>query len=278
MFAFLPDNAIPIDSPLTLPRFITPEGILFLVLNRPEVSNAFNGEQISHIIDALEAAETNPNVRVVILTGAGKHFCAGGDIQYMRRLGQNSFEDNKEDALQMAQLMFTLHELQKPTIARVNGAAFGGGVGLLCCCDMAFGSPKTKVCLSEVKIGMVAATIGPYIVKAIGTRQAHRYMLTAEILESEAARHAGFLSDVFPQESMDKEILQRAQAICNNGPQSVQTSKALLLNLAAQQVDENIMDYTAEIIASARASAEGKEGLSAFLEKRKPNFKASSEE
>lgn len=272
MYAFLPSTAKAVKSPEELLQYLTPNGILYLVLNRPEVSNAFNGKQMSNIIAALEEAEENPDVRVVILTGSGKHFCAGGDIHYMRALAENSFEANKEDALQMAQLMYTLHEFQKPTIARVNGAAFGGGVGLLCCCDMAFGSPKTKICLSEVKIGMVAATIGPYIVKAVGTRQAHRYMLTAEVLDAIEAQKAGFLSGVFEEDALDHEIQQLAENICKNGPQAIQTSKALLQNLAPLQVDEHLMDYTAEVIATIRASEEGKEGLSAFLEKRKPKF------
>ncbi len=169
-------------------EFLSPDGVLYIVMNRPEVQNAFNSEQIVLLTEALENVESNPEVKAVVLCGEGKNFCAGGDINYMRRMGQNSFQENKEDALQLAHLMHTLNEFPKPTIARVNGAAYGGGVGLLCCCDMAFGTEETKICLSEVKIGMVPATIGPYVINAIGLRNAHRFMLTAEVMQRARSR------------------------------------------------------------------------------------------
>ena len=168
-------------------EFLTPDGVLYIVMNRPEVQNAFNSKQIVLLTEALENAASNPEVKVVVLCGEGKNFCAGGDINYMKQMGQNSFQENKEDALQLAHLMHTLNELPKPTIARVNGAAYGGGVGLLCCCDMAFGTEDTKICLSEVKIGMVPATIAPYVMNAIGLRNAHRLMLTAEVMQGQEA-------------------------------------------------------------------------------------------
>jgi len=272
VYTFLPLSCKEITKEKELQQFLSPEGILYLIMNRSEVQNAFNGKQIENILIALEDAEENDGVNVIVLTGAGKNFSAGGDINYMRSLGENSFEENKADALQMALLMNRLNECEKPTIARVNGAAFGGGVGLLCCCDMAFGTENTKICLSEVKIGMVPATIGPYIVKAIGLRNAHRYMLTAEVLKGKEAVEASFLSDIFNEDQFDQALIDVCKKIANNAPNALATTKALLLNIAYQPVDDNLIDYTADVIATARDSKEGKEGLSAFLEKRKPNF------
>ena len=253
-------------------EFLSPDGVLYIVMNRPEVQNAFNSEQIVLLTEALENVESNPEVKAVVLCGEGKNFCAGGDINYMRRMGQNSFQENKEDALQLAHLMHTLNEFSKPTIARVNGAAYGGGVGLLCCCDMAFGTEETKICLSEVKIGMVPATIGPYVINAIGLRNAHRFMLTAEIMQGQEAVNYNFLNDIFPTKEFNEKVDAIALKITTNAPNALEVTKSLLLNLAQQPIDESVIDYTADVIASVRESNEGKEGLTSFIEKRKPNW------
>jgi len=253
-------------------EFLTPDGVLYIVMNRPEVQNAFNSKQIVLLTEALENAASNPEVKVVVLCGEGKNFCAGGDINYMKQMGQNSFQENKEDALQLAHLMHTLNELPKPTIARVNGAAYGGGVGLLCCCDMAFGTEDTKICLSEVKIGMVPATIAPYVMNAIGLRNAHRLMLTAEVMQGQEAVNCNFLNDIFPTSEFSKKVDALALKITTNAPNALEVTKSILLNLAHQPVDEGVIDYTADVIASVRESEEGKEGLTSFIEKRKPNW------
>jgi methylglutaconyl-CoA hydratase len=253
-------------------EFLTPDGVLYIVMNRPEVQNAFNSKQIVLLTEALENAASNPEVKVVVLCGEGKNFCAGGDINYMKQMGQNSFQENKEDALQLAHLMHTLNELPKPTIARVNGAAFGGGVGLLCCCDMAFGTEDTKICLSEVKIGMVPATIAPYVMNAIGLRNAHRLMLTAEVMQGQEAVNCNFLNAIFPTSEFSKKVDALALKITTNAPNALEITKSILLNLAHQPVDEGVIDYTADVIASVRESEEGKEGLTSFIEKRKPNW------
>ena len=253
-------------------EFLTPDGVLYIVMNRPEVQNAFNSKQIVLLTEALENAASNPKVKVIVLCGEGKKFCAGGDINYMKQMGQNSFQENKEDALQLAHLMHTLNELPKPTIARVNGAAYGGGVGLLCCCDMAFGTEDTKICLSEVKIGMVPATIAPYIMNAIGLRNAHRLMLTAEVMQGQEAVNCNFLNDIFPTSEFSKKVDALALKITTNAPNALEITKSILLNLAHQPVDEGVIDYTADVIASVRESEEGKEGLTSFIEKRKPNW------
>jgi len=253
-------------------EFLTPDGVLYIVMNRPEVQNAFNSKQIVLLTVALENAASNPEVKVVVLCGEGKNFCAGGDINYMKQMGQNSFQENKEDALQLAHLMHTLNELPKPTIARVNGAAYGGGVGLLCCCDMAFGTEDTKICLSEVKIGMVPATIAPYVMNAIGLRNAHRLMLTAEVMQGQEAVNCNFLNAIFPTSEFSKKVDTLALKITTNAPNALEITKSILLNLAHQPVDEGVIDYTADVIASVRESEEGKEGLTSFIEKRKPNW------
>jgi methylglutaconyl-CoA hydratase len=236
------------------------------------VQNAFNSKQIVLLTEALENAASNPKVKVIVLCGEGKKFCAGGDINYMKQMGQNSFQENKEDALQLAHLMHTLNELPKPTIARVNGAAYGGGVGLLCCCDMAFGTEDTKICLSEVKIGMVPATIAPYVMNAIGLRNAHRLMLTAEVMQGQEAVNCNFLNAIFPTSEFSKKVDALALKITTNAPNALEITKSILLNLAHQPVDEGVIDYTADVIASVRESEEGKEGLTSFIEKRKPNW------
>jgi len=253
-------------------EFLTPDGVLYIVMNRPEVQNAFNSKQIVLLTVALENAASNPEVKVVVLCGEGKNFCAGGDINYMKQMGQNSFQENKEDALQLAHLMHTLNELPKPTIARVNGAAYGGGVGLLCCCDMAFGTEDTKICLSEVKIGMVPATIAPYVMNAIGLRNAHRLMLTAEVMQGQEAVNCNFLNAIFPTSEFSKKVDALALKITTNAPNALEITKSILLNLAHQSVDKGVIDYTADVIASVRESEEGKEGLTSFIEKRKPNW------
>ena len=272
MYDFLPQDHKVLSKDKNLQQFLTKEGTLYMVLNRPEVHNAFNGELIENILKALEEAAEEEAVRLLILTGSGVNFCAGGDLNYMRTQGTNSFEENKDDAMQMASLMQALNEFPKPTIARVNGAAYGGGVGLLCCCDMAFGTENTSICLSEVKIGMVPATIGPYVLKAIGVRNAHRLMLTAEIMQGQAAVDHQLLTALFKEEEFDLLIQSIAKKISHNAPEALNITKTLLLNLAYQPINEGVLDYTAEVIANVRASKEGKEGLAAFLEKRKPNY------
>lgn len=273
MIAYLTDlglsNSVSHNS---VQEFLTPDGVLYIVMNRPEVQNAFNSKQIVLLTEALENAASNPEVKVVVLCGEGKNFCAGGDINYMKQMGQNSFQENKEDALQLAHLMHTLNELPKPTIARVNGAAYGGGVGLLCCCDMAFGTEDTKICLSEVKIGMVPATIAPYVMNAIGLRNAHRLMLTAEVMQGQEAVNCNFLNAIFPTSEFSKKVDALALKITTNAPNALEVTKSILLNLAHQPVDEGVIDYTADVIASVRESEEGKEGLTSFIEKRKPNW------
>ena len=251
-------------------EFISPEGVLYLVMNRPEVHNAFDSEQIKNLTEALVNAKSNPKVRVIVLAGEGKSFCAGGDINYMKTVGQNSFEENKADALALAQLMNTLCYHPKPTIAQVKGAVFGGGVGLVCCCDIAVGSSDIKLALSEVKIGVIASTISPYVINAVGTKTAKRFMLTGETLTSEKALKHGFISEIADTNQLDDAIEILTQSLLKNGPEALQKTKALVFEVAQKEIDKKLVDFTADSIAQVRSSPEAKEGLSAFLEKRKP--------
>lgn len=251
-------------------EFISPEGVLYLVMNRPEVHNAFDSEQIKNLTEALVNAKSNPKVRVIVLAGEGKSFCAGGDINYMKTVGQNSFEENKADALALAQLMNTLYYHPKPTIAQVKGAVFGGGVGLVCCCDIAVGSSDIKLALSEVKIGVIASTISPYVINAVGTKTAKRFMLTGETLTAEKALKHGFISEIADTNQLDDAIEILTQSLLKNGPEALQKTKALVFEVAQKEIDQKLIDFTADSIAQVRSSPEAKEGLSAFLEKRKP--------
>ena len=251
-------------------EFISPEGVLYLVMNRPKVHNAFDSEQIKNLTEALVNAKSNPKVRVIVLAGEGKSFCAGGDINYMKTVGQNSFEENKADALALAQLMNILCYHPKPTIAQVKGAVFGGGVGLVCCCDIAVGSSDIKLALSEVKIGVIASTISPYVINAVGTKTAKRFMLTGETLTSEKALKHGFISEIADTNQLDDAIEILTQSLLKNGPEALQKTKALVFEVAQKEIDQKLIDFTADSIAKVRSSPEAKEGLSAFLEKRKP--------
>ena len=251
---------------------IDERGVMRIVLNRPEVHNAFDDYQIQRLIAALESAQSNPQVRVVILAGEGKSFSAGGDLNYMRRMAGNTFEENKQDAGQLARLMKTLNFLAKPTIARVQGAAFGGGVGLAACCDIVIGTPKTKFCLSEVKVGMVPATIAPYVARTIGEKAARRFFATAEVISAEKALALGLLSELVDEEKLDSTIEEITVALLSNAPEGVRKAKQIVFDTVNGDVTDAIIEHTVEFIAEIRNSDEGREGLSAFLEKRKPNW------
>jgi methylglutaconyl-CoA hydratase len=251
---------------------IDERGVMRIVLNRPEVHNAFDDHQIQRLIAALESAQNNSKVRVVILAGEGKSFSAGGDLNYMRRMAGNTYEENKQDAGQLARLMKTLNFLAKPTIARVHGAAFGGGVGLAACCDIAIGTAKTKFCLSEVKVGMVPATIAPYVARTIGEKAARRFFATAEMITADKALALGLLSELVDEDKLDSSIEEIVVALLSNAPEGVRKAKQIVFDTVNGDVTDAIIEHTVEFIAEIRNSDEGREGLSAFLEKRKPNW------
>ena len=251
-----------IDGPLGL-----------LTLNNPEKHNAFDDVLIADLTAALQALDANREVRVVILSAAGKSFSAGADLNWMKRMAGYSQEENLRDAEALGSLMGTLHGLSKPTIARVQGAAFGGGVGLVACCDMAVGTVAATFSLSEVKLGLIPAVISPYVVAAIGERAAHRYCLTAERFDAAEAFRLGLLHELAPNdEAMDDKINDLVIALLNGGPASHREAKELIAAVANRPIDAEVIADTAERIARVRASNEGKEGVSAFLEKRKATW------
>lgn len=252
---------------------IDDRGVATVTLNKPELHNAFDEHVISQLVEAFTTLNNNSDVRAVILAAKGKSFCAGADLNWMRKMASYSYEENKQDAGQLAELYRTLFNLNKPTIARVQGAVFGGGVGLVACCDIAIGTRMSKFCLSEVKLGLVPATISPYVIEAIGPRLAKRYFMTAEVFSSRRARRIGLLSETVSEDDLDTTIESLISALLNNGPDSVSKAKALVNQISYQSIDSELIEQTSELIANVRVSNEGQEGLSAFLEKRAPTWK-----
>ena len=243
-----------------------------LTLNRPDVHNAFDDALIARLTSELQALDSNPDVRAVVLAASGKSFSAGADLKWMQRMADYTEAENLADAQAMAKMMKTLNGLSKPTIARVQGAAFGGGVGLIACCDMAIASEAARFTISEVKLGLIPAVISPYVVAAIGERQARRYVLSAERFDALEAERIGLVHAVVAAEDLDAAVNDLVQAIGSNGPQAVAEAKNMIAYVARRPADDALIAETASRIARIRVSEEGREGLSAFLEKRKPGW------
>ena len=257
-----------IEQPLLVA--LDPRGVLRLTMNRPAVHNAFDDHQALRLIEALDGAADNNAVRAVVLGAAGETFCAGGDLNYMRRMGDNSYEENLADAAQLARLMKTLNFFPKPTIARVQGGAFGGAVGLVSCCDIAIGTPRARFALSEARVGMAPATIAPYVVRTIGEKAARRFFATAEVISAEKALSLDLLSEIVAEDALDEAIERILVAILNNGPVAVAKAKRIVFDVAGATVTDAMIEHTVRYIAGIRDSDEGREGLSAFLQKRAP--------
>lgn len=248
------------------------KNIAQITLNRPDVHNAINDVLIQEFSDVLDKLAQDNSIRVVLLTGDGKSFCAGADIQWMQRTADYNETDNFNDANQLAELLQRLYFLNKPTIALVNGAAMGGGIGLAACCDIAIAAESAKFCLSEVKIGLIPSVISPFVIAAMGKRQAQRYFLTAETFDAKQAQQMQLIHHVCTLENLASEGLRFANLLLNNGPIAVLEAKKLIQNVAYQTIDSMLMAQTAETIAQLRSSAEGREGIQAFLNKRAPNW------
>jgi methylglutaconyl-CoA hydratase len=241
-----------------------------LRLERPEVHNAFDAALIAALTDALVSLGTDPQVRVVVLEGAGASFSAGADLNWMRGMAAASEADNRDDALALARLLRILDTLPKPTIARVHGAAFGGGVGLVAACDIAIAATEAKFGLTESRLGLLPAVISPYVIAAIGTRQARRWFATAETFDAEEARRIGLLHDVVNATALDSAVQRQVELLLKAGPIAAASAKALVREVAAATNAEAIDQANAALIARLRVSPEGQEGIGAFLEKRKP--------
>ncbi len=252
---------------------IDERGVATLTLNRPEVHNAFDDDLIAKLIAHLETLAAEPRVRVVVLRSNGKNFSAGADLNWMKRMAKNSHAENLEDAGRLARLMECLNRHPKPTVALVQGAAYGGAVGLAACCDMVIATETSSFCLSEVKIGLIPAVISPYVVEAIGERQARRYFLTAEAFGSRQAQAFGLVHEVVQSpEQFDDALNALVDRLLNNSPQAVTAAKALIFAVSQKPIDSAVINDTAERIAAIRVSDEGQEGLNAFLTKRKPGW------
>jgi methylglutaconyl-CoA hydratase len=243
-----------------------------VALNRPELHNAFNAALIDELTMVLQALEADASVRAVVLTGHGKSFCAGADLNWMKEMAGFSPAENLADAQALALMLRTLNGLSKPTVACVRGAAFGGGVGLVACCDIAVAAHDAIFSLSEAKLGLIPATISPYVIEAIGARQARRYFLSAERFTAAEAFRIGLVHDIVPEPGLDARINELLGALLVAGPMAQLECKALIRGVAHRPIDADVIAGTAEHIAAVRASPEGREGVAAFLAKRTPSW------
>jgi len=248
-----------------------------VTLNRPQIRNAFDDALIASLTATLRALDADPGVRAVVLAGAGPAFCAGADLNWMKRMAGYGYEQNLEDARALAAMLKTLDRLSKPTIARVHGPAFAGGVGLVAACDIAIGTPDAKFCLSEAKLGLSPATISPYVIRAMGARMARRYFLSAEVFDAGEAYRVGLLSSVSASEKLDADIGELLKHLTQGGPAALAKIKDLIRAVSSGSVDDAMIDDTARRIAEIRVSAEGREGIASFLEKRKPSWTAENQ-
>jgi methylglutaconyl-CoA hydratase len=248
------------------------QGVAIVTLNRPDKHNAFDELVIADLTAAFEQIGEEENVRVMVLRANGKNFCAGADVNWMKRVASYSHEENIRDANALAKMLHTLNFLPVPTIARVQGAAMGGGAGLVCCCDIAIASDNASFAFSEAKLGLIPATISPYVVRAIGNHAARRYFLTAERFTAERAEALGMVSEVLTSEQLDQRIEELIDIVIKNSSKAVRSAKQLLYDIEGKVITEELMQDTSERIANIRASDQGKEGLKAFLEKRKPSW------
>jgi methylglutaconyl-CoA hydratase len=248
------------------------DGVARVTLNRPEIRNAFDDALIARLHEAFADIEKDRTVRVMVLAGNGPAFCAGGDLNWMRRMAGYSYEQNLADAQGLAEMLAALDRMSKPTIARVHGAAFAGGTGLVAACDIAVGTPEAKFCFSEAKLGLSPATISPHVMRAIGERAARRYFLTAEVFDGNEAFRIGLLSALVASAELDSFLNQLIEHLLAGGPEAHKKIKQLINAVTNRPLDDALIAETAKRIAEIRGTPEGKEGASSFLEKRKPSW------
>jgi methylglutaconyl-CoA hydratase len=252
---------------------ITNQGaIRTITLSRPDVRNAFNDEVITELKNAFTDAGLAADVRCVVLAAEGPAFCAGADLNWMRRMADYTRDENLADAGQLAAMLRAIYECPKPTIARVQGDVFAGGVGLVAACDMAVSVDTATYCLSEVKLGLIPATISPYVIRAMGARASHRYFLTAERFSAAEAHRIGLVSEVVAADALDAKVAELTSALASASPNAVRACKRLVQDVADREIDDALVAHTVAGIADIRSSAEGKEGVQSFLQKRKPSW------
>ena len=250
------------------------QGIGTITLNRPQLHNAFDEKMIETLSNQLETIAQSPDIRLVVIKANGKSFSAGADLNWMQKMTQYTKEENQQDANALAILLNQLYTLPQPTIALVHGNAFGGGVGLVACCDIVIASETAEFCFSEVKLGLIPAVISPYVIKAIGARQAKRYFISAEQFSASEAKILGLVDEVLPHYDLEPALNHLLQDLLENGPQAMRAIKRLVLDIQDYPIDETLMEVTSHCIAAIRVSEEGQQGLKAFLTKRKPDWTA----
>jgi methylglutaconyl-CoA hydratase len=241
-----------------------------VTLNRPEVRNGFNDEVIAELTAAFRELGARDDVRCIVLAGDGPAFCAGADLNWMRRMAGYTRDENLADAAALAEMLRVIYRCPKPTIARVQGDVYAGGIGLVAACDIAVSVDTAQYCLSEVKLGLIPATISPYVIRAMGARAAHRYFLTAERFSAAEALRIGFVHEVVAAPDLDAKVAELAQALIQAGPEAVHACKRLVQDVAQQEITPELVAATVQGIANIRVSAEGREGVQSFLQKRKP--------
>jgi methylglutaconyl-CoA hydratase len=247
-------------------------GIATVWMNRGEAHNAFNETLIEELTHAFETLGHDAAIRVVVLAGRGKSFSAGADLEWMKRAAGYSDEENRRDARKLAKMYATIHRFSRPTIARVHGAALGGGVGLTAACDIAVATTRASFATTEAKLGLIPSVISPYVIAAIGQRQAHRYFLTAERFDAAAAQRIGLVHLLCEPDELDGKIAAVAEMLIANSPMAQAAAKELIFHVADRPIADVLIEDTAQRIAKSRATAEAKEGIAAFLEKRKPRW------
>jgi methylglutaconyl-CoA hydratase len=241
-----------------------------ITLCRPEIRNAFNDEVIADLTAAFQSLGNSDEVRAVVLAAEGPAFCAGADLNWMRRMADYTREENLADAAKLAEMLRVMFECPKPTVASVQGDVYAGGMGLVAACDMAVSVDSANFCLSEVKLGLIPATISPYVIRAMGARAAHRYFLTAERFNAQEAHRIGFVHEVVAAEALDAKVDELLKALTSASPNAVRACKQLVQDVAEQEITPPLIDATVAGIADIRASEEGREGVQSFLQKRKP--------
>ena len=250
----------------------TAGGTTTVTLNRPDVRNAFNDEVITELTAVLLELGKRPEVRCVVLAGNGPAFCAGADLNWMKRMADYTREENLEDAGALARMLEVLYRIPKPTVGLVHGDTYAGGMGPVAACDIAVAADTVNFCLSETRLGLLPATISPYVIRAMGARAAHRWFLTAERFSAAEAHRIGFVHEVVPAEQLDAKVGEIVQGLVNAGPEAVKACKQLVHDVAEREITAGLVRRTVEGIADIRASDEGREGVRSFLEKRKPNW------
>ena len=243
-----------------------------VTLNRPDVRNAFNDEVIAELSACFQDLGARDDVRCIVLAAKGTAFCAGADLNWMKRMAAYSREENMADAGALAEMLRVIYSCPKPTIARVQGDVYAGGAGLVAACDIAVSVDTAGFCLSEVKLGLIPATISPYVIRAMGARAAHRYFLTAERFNAAEALRIGFVHEVVTADALDAKVAELAKTLVNAGPEAVKLCKMLVQDVAEQAITSSLIQMTVEGIADIRVSPEGREGVQSFLQKRKPNW------